>query len=760
MPTAADSRPEPTPNGVFPPPWKIAIDTGGTFTDCVAVAPDGSRRRIKVLSSGRLRGVLEAVADGSSRRFRLKIDPPPPTNVLLGSRISDGLGAGRIRAAAEGGMIELDELPEVWRHHPPRLVEIDPGCSAPRLALAIATSQSPDSIGGEVEMRLATTRGTNALLERRIGRVALFITQGFEDLLAIGDQTRGDLFSLEIAPRTPLPERVFAIPGRLDAEGATVRPLDLAELDRGIVEARAAGCDTAAVAVLHAHRSPSMEHEVAARLASRGFSRVICSSDLSRQAGFLERTQAASVDASLDAVIRDFLREIVRPHERISILAMTSDGRLTNAARYLPVESLLSGPAAGAMGVRAIAEGLGLGASLGFDMGGTSTDVVRVDGSLPVSSRTQVGDVRLTSPCVAIETVAAGGGSICDCDDEGRLTVGPESAGAVPGPACYGHGGPLTVTDVNLLLGRLDEEMFGVPIFEDASRSALERLLDRLGQTLDEPLDADVVLDRLLAIADERMAGAIESVSTRQGFSPADHTLVAFGGAGGQHAAAIADRLGMRTIAFPAEAGLLSAVGLEHAALATRAERTILRTLDEIEQELGELADEIDAEACSSLVAQGVSRASMADARKIVHLRLHGQDESIELDLLPIDGLRVRFTQAFARQYGYPPPDRSIEVAVMEARREERRRPVPPLPREPVVHAGAPRRGRPMRHRGEWIDSEVYARTDLPPGSVLRGPALLADRTATAILPPGWEGEVRRDGSIVATHAGGPPTSA
>ena len=671
--------------------------------------------------------------------------------VLENAFIADPEGTARIVAATKGGEIELDTVPEAWQNDRSRLVEIDPGCSAPRLALAIATSQPTDSIAAPVDLRIATTRGTNALLERRIGRVALFITQGFEDLLAIGDQTRPDLFALAIEPRRPLPNATFAIPGRLAADGTIVTPLDVDELERSIAKARSAGFETAAVAVLHAHLAPTMEREVAARLAARGFARIVCSSDLSRRAGFLERTQAASVDAALDATIRDFLREIARPGERLSIRAMTSDGRLSDASHYRPVESLLSGPAAGAMGVRAVAESLGLGPSLGFDMGGTSTDVVRVDGTLPVASRTEVGDVRIASPCVAIETVAAGGGSICGCDEEGRLFVGPESAGASPGPACYGRGGPLTVTDVNLLLGRLDEAMFGVPIVETAAREALRRLLDRIETLRGERPDADATLDRLLAIADERMAGAIESVSTRQGFAPSNHALVAFGGAGGQHAAAIAERLGIRTIAFPADAGLLSALGLEHASLATRAERTVLRPLDAIEGRLVELGEEVDADALAGLIAQGVAPDSMEEATSLVHLRLQGQEEAIELSLHPLETLRLRFAERFKQHYGYPPPDRAIEVAVIESRREARRTTTARIPREHPIAAATPHRVGPMRHHGHWIDTEIHRREHLRPGSLLRGPALVADRTATAILPPGWEGEVRRDGSIVAT---------
>ena len=736
-------------------PWRITIDTGGTFTDCLAVSPSGDRRRIKVLSSGRLRGRLESI-DGSSdsQRRRLVIEPPPPPCVLCGAHVSDSHGSAHVVSVDDDGIVVLDAIPDAWLRDELRLVEIDAGCSAPRLAMAIAVAESPQSITASIDLRIATTRGTNALLERRVGRVALFVTAGFEDLHAIGDQTRRDLFALAIAPRRPLPQAILPIPARLAADGREVLPLDETALETSIRAARREGFDTAAVAVMHSHLDPTTEHRVATLLAKHGFARIVCSSDLSRRAGFLERTQAVAVDAALDATIRDFLREIARPLERISIRAMTSDGRLADADRYPPVESLLSGPAAGAMGVRAIAASLGLGPALGFDMGGTSTDVVRVDGELPVSGRTEVGDIRLASPCVAIETVAAGGGSICGCDAEGRLFVGPESAGADPGPACYGRGGPLTVTDVNLLLGRVDETIFGVPLVEHAARSALEGLLDRLAAIEGSRPDADSILDRLLAIADERMAGAIETVSTRQGFDPSDHAIIAFGGAGGQHAAAIAERLGVGTIAFPADAGILSAVGLDHATLATRAERTVHRPLEAVEAELEAMAEALDSEACAALGAQGVSSEAMSPPATTIHLRLHGQDEAIELPLDPRASLRKRFAEGFAHQYGYAPPDRPIEVAILEARRAERRSASHSWPSEPAAPTSPPHRVRPMRHAGRWIEASIHRREALRAGNEIHGPAILADRTSTAILPPGWTGEVRRDGSVIARSHG------
>jgi 5-oxoprolinase (ATP-hydrolysing) len=758
------------PNGLAAPPrdrWRFAIDTGGTFTDCIAEAPGGEVRRVKVLSSGRLRGLLVHSAEGP----RLDLPLRPAGATMLGASCRH-LASGRDAIVAdfdsETGLARFEgaRLPE-------GICELDFSCSAPRLAMAIVLGVAPDAIAVPCEVRIATTRGTNALLEGRTARPALVVNRGFADLLRIGDQTRSDLFAASIEPRRILHGPVVEVDPRQDAAGQTLdRSTDLDEeaLRREAKALVESGLDAAAVALVHAHRDPSLEHRVRAALTEAGLRRVVCSTDLSRDGGLLERAGTAVVDAALDEAIRDFLHSIGAPHEPIAVQALTSAGGLVESSRYRPAESLLSGPAGGAVGVAAVAARLGLGPVIGFDMGGTSTDVVRIAGEVPVASRTRVASTTLASPCVAIHTVAAGGGSICTVDAEGRLAVGPASAGADPGPACYGRGGPLTVTDVNLLLGRVDLGRFGVPVDAAAARAAAEALNGRRHAAgADE--DLETMLETLRAIADERMAGAIEAVSSREGYDPTSHALVAFGGAGGQHAIPIAERLGIETVVFPADAGLLSAVGLRHARRERRGTQPVDRPLDDCLERLESLASSLTARVRGELASTESSAAIEVD------LRLQGHEHAIGLALHPTETLRTRFEEAFRRWYGSPPPARGLEVVSLRCVAFENpsgdRKPSasqhddgdapgatsgPPIPSaaaEAVSGAAS----------GVASEAALHDRGHLASGHRLDGPAIVADRTATIVIESGWTVFVEATGDLVAKRSvsspatGGPSAS-
>ncbi len=749
--------PPPEPSENHPRRWRLAIDTGGTFTDCLAVSPDGRSVRVKVPSDGQLRGRLSRPSGG----WRLEVHPSLPAGFLDGARLRAGPESARLLGLGADEAAELDEVPEAWMQGEPRVVSIDLGCSAPRLAMAIAMERRPDERFGACEVRLATTRGTNALLERRVEQVGLITNRGFEDVLEIGDQTRPDLFALAVAPRRSLAAHSAGICGRLAADGSTVEPLDEDSVRGAAAALRDAGAEAIAISLVNAYADPAMEGRIAELLASEDSPNVCIASELSRRPGFLERTATATANAAIGKVIREFLAGVRRPGESISVAAMTSDGRLVDGGAFQPVESLLSGPAGGAMGVLEIARRLELGEVIGFDMGGTSTDVVRVEGELPVAGRTRVGDALLALPSVAIETVAAGGGSICSVGPEGLLEVGPQSAGADPGPACYGRGGPLTITDVNVLLGRVDREQFGVPLFEDAAAAAFEQVRERarsLGTIVDPP---EAMLEAWLAIANERMAGAIEAVSSRQGFAPREHALVAFGGAGGQHACSIADRLGIERIAFPAEAGLLSALGVQSSARAVRRERSPNLRLEGGTGPLSAIAREVIEEARAALLETGVAPAEVDESSLLVevHLRLAGQDDSIECRWDPQQSIAAvestlssAFQASFRAQYGYPPPDRPIEVALVAAVVRERRAPPTPLAQSPPRPAPAACRFTRLLHDGDWCDVGIHARESLAAGTRLEGPVLIADRTATLVLETGWRGEVLADGSLLAVR--------
>ncbi|MEE2896601.1 MAG: hydantoinase/oxoprolinase family protein, partial [Planctomycetota bacterium] len=446
--------------------WKVRIDTGGTFTDALAIDPSGVASRRKVLSSGRVRGRvrdgLVVLADGSAA-----------PSLLSGAEVRGLPGDAPLGRLGEGGRLE----PGVGLAADGDLVEVDPAMDAPRLAMHLLCGVPIGSPLPPIELRVATTRGTNALLTRSTGRVLLVTTNGFEDLPVIGDQSRPDLFDLDVRPPRLLPAATLGMPRHVDASGEGLDDVDLDRLlDRIEESAVAHGVDGVAVCLLHSWRDPSLELELADRLAARlpGL-RISAGAAVSPEIRLVPRMRTTIADAALAPVIRRFLEDLglggVASRSRDVVLAMSSGGGLVDASELRPAETLLSGPAAGVVGAFEAARSIGAARFVGFDMGGTSTDVARADGRVDLKDGGRVGDAEVRIPSVDLHTVAAGGGSICRVV-EGRLEVGPESAGADPGPACYGAGGPLTVTDVNLLLDRADPTRFGVPLDVPAARRA------------------------------------------------------------------------------------------------------------------------------------------------------------------------------------------------------------------------------------------------------------------------------------------------
>ncbi|RLE30219.1 MAG: 5-oxoprolinase, partial [Acidobacteria bacterium] len=442
--------------------WQIWIDTGGTFTDCIAVDPDGRHLSCKVLSSGCLRDRIEEVsADG---RVRLRGGTRLPHGFLTGFRASVVGGDSEVEILEhEGrtGWIKFSERPQQG-FSVGMPVELRSGEEAPLVAARLVTATP---LGGKfpaIAMRLATTRGTNALLERRGARMIHFTTEGFEDLLFIGDQRRPDLFSLNIMQEDPLPEEILGLPERLAADGSVIEDFDSRRIERLIAEVRTRGFDCASIAFLHGHRNGVHEELLERLLRDAGFTYVARSGALSPFLGLLSRSETALADAYLGPIIADYLeavsaglRETGARDRSSSLHVMTSAGGLVGTDNFRAMDSLLSGPAGGVVGAVTSGRWAGVDKIIAFDMGGTSTDVARFDRDYEYVFEHRVGPVTLGAPALAIETVAAGGGSICHVE-QGRLAVGPQSAGANPGPASYGAGGPLTLTDVNLLLGRLD----------------------------------------------------------------------------------------------------------------------------------------------------------------------------------------------------------------------------------------------------------------------------------------------------------------
>ena len=730
------------------PLWQLWIDTGGTFTDCVAIDPTGSVQCVKVLSSGAVRATV--VSNGEDG-LRLKAPFDLPSGFFAGYELTPLAGGAPARVAewsAEGfcRVAGANGSAERRRFECDQVVELTSPENAPILAARIATGRGLDEALPACDLRLATTRGTNALLERAGSRTVLFVTEGFGDLLVIGDQARPDIFALAIERPAPLYERAVEVGGRLDAAGCELQPLDEDGLLASAQTLVGEGFRAAAVALMHSYRNPAHERRVERILRGAGFNTVSCSAELAPLIKIVPRAHTAVVDAYLGRAVGGYLETTGaalsggpedgdRGRGGVEPRVMTSAGGLASFSSYRPKDSLLSGPAGGVVGAAAAGRASGMERVIGFDMGGTSTDVSRYDGDFEYNFEFRVGDATVVAPALAIETVAAGGGSICRVD-HGQLKVGPESAGARPGPACYGAGGPLTITDVNLLLGRIDPAAFGLPIDTAAAERRAAEALDGLGGAEED------LLGGFLAIANERMADAIRRISISRGYDPADYALVSFGGAGGQHACAIASELGMRTVVVPVDTSLLSAVGLGHAVLERFAHRQVLEPLDG--GAVGPLVEQLEEEALEQLVSErGANLEGAAVRRRIVRLRLQGQETALEVAPASAEAacspevVASLFADRYRAVYGYPPPDHPIEVesirvlastapaaARLERAREDRA-------------AGSAARRRRAWFAG-WRAAELVHRESLARGFERPGPCLVQERHSITVVEPGW----------------------
>ena len=532
---------------------------------------------------------------------------------------------------------------------------------------------------------------------------------------------------------------------RLDAAGQVLQPLSLAGLDGCLDELKSRGVTAAAIAFMHSYRNPEHELCFAEFLQDRGFETVAVSSVLAPLIKILPRAQTAVVEACLGPIIDGYL-DRVGSCVAGTVHAMTSAGGLVERSRYRAKDSLLSGPAGGVAGAAAAGGASDEDRIISFDMGGTSTDVARWDGDFEYQFEHTVGDARLVAPALAIETVAAGGGSICRFA-EGRLTVGPESAGADPGPACYGAGGPLTVTDINLLSGRLDAERFGIPISVEAAETRLRELLTAMAC---EGADTtpEEALSGLTVIADERMAAAIRRVSLERGFDPAAHALVAFGGAGAQHACGVASCLGIERIVVPIDASLLSAHGLGAAVVERFVERQVLQPLTEVVSLLPDWLQQAAEEAREQVTAEGIAAADTEIRRRMVNLRFRGQESSLTVEVTEGLSLTRAFADAYEAVYGHrPSAERPIEVESLRVIASSRTTPTRPITSPPKSTGGEP--GAHSVWTGSaWCDVATYERHELGEGDLVEGPALVFEQHSAAWVASGWQLRVDAAGAL------------
>ncbi|MGB5816847.1 MAG: hydantoinase/oxoprolinase family protein, partial [Thermoanaerobaculia bacterium] len=632
--------------------------------------------------------------------------------------------------------------------------ELEIGEEAPILAARLVTKTALEEPLPPMAMRLATTRATNALLERRGAPTALFITRGFGDLLAIGTQQRSDLFALAVEKPSPLHTAVVEVDERMTATGSVLRPLDRESVCAEGRRLLAEGIRVAAVALLHSYVDRRHEDEVATLLGELGFEHVSCSARLAPRIKIVPRAETAVVNAYLSQVIETYMGSVKSVLGGGVLHGLTSAGGLVRADDFQPKDSLLSGPAGGVVGAALAGLRSGYRQTLAFDMGGTSTDVSRYDDGYDYLFETRVGDARLMAPTLAIETVAAGGGSICRFDGR-QLKVGPESAGAQPGPACYGAGGPLTLTDVNLLMGRLDPDRFDIPIDAEAAEREAEAVHVQVRESTEGDLSRDDMLQGFLDIANERMAEAVRRISIRRGYRPGDFAMVAFGGAGGQHACRLAEILDIERVLVPADAGLLSALGLGYARVERFAERQILRPLEEVEEELISVVDELEEEATAAVVGEGVSWGEVEIRHRQLNLRFAGQESTLTIELGDSSSpdhspsLERVFLEAYEEHYGYRPERRQIELESLRVVASAGQSEVV-VAEEAVQTKTAPPVGwRKILCGGEWRLSPIYDRDSLEPGASLKSPTVVVERHSATVIEPGWQGRLDGAGCLV-----------
>lgn len=669
--------------------WDFWIDRGGTFTDIVARKPDGALLAHKVLSEN-----PEAYRDAAIQGIR----------ELMGIQAGEPLPTERIAT-----------------------------------------------------VKMGTTVATNALLERKGDRTLLVITKGFADALKIGYQGRTDIFAKNIAKPEQLYERVLEINERVLADGTVEAEPDLGLVRQQLAAAHAEGIHACAIVFMHSYRYPNHEQVVAAVAREVGFSQVSVSHEVSPLMKIVGRGDTTVVDAYLSPVLGRYVDQVAselgdESNRSARLMFMMSSGGLTDANLFHGRDAILSGPAGGVVGCVETARIAGFDKIIGFDMGGTSTDVSHFDGEYERTLETEVAGVRMRAPMMLIHTVAAGGGSILHYDGS-RFQVGPDSAGANPGPRCYRRGGPLAVTDANVMTGKLDPGFFPAifgpsrnePLDVDAVREAFAEMAGLIGDSR----SPEAVADGFIRVAVENMANAVKKISVQRGYDVTEYALQSFGGAGGQHACLVADALGMKTVMIHPFSGLLSAYGMGLADIRATRQRTVEALLDEagIENATQILAD-LARDAREELLQQSVPAEDIAVHQR-AHIRYAGTDMSLTVDFADTASMKATFEAAHRARFGFIDETRhlSIEAVSVEAvgggqPADEADLPVSPMTAEPTARTR-------FFSQGAWHDAGVYHRERLSPGAHLAGPALLIEPHQTIVIEPGWAAEITAKNHVV-----------
>jgi len=677
--------------------WQFWIDRGGTFTDVVGRRPDGTLAVHKLLSEN----------------------------------------PGRYRDPAVAGIRQLLSVPD--------------GQAIPA-----------ELIGA---VRLGTTVATNALLERKGEPTVLVITAGFADALRIGYQDRPAIFARQIIRPELIYQRVIEAAERVGADGEVVVPLDEDAVTQELRAAYADGFRAVAVVCMHGYRYPAHEARIGEIARHLGFRQVSASHATSPLMKLVSRGETTCVDAYLSPVIARYVDQVAADLPGVRLQFMQSNGGLTGAHSFRGKDAILSGPAGGIVGMARTAREAGFQQVIGFDMGGTSTDVSHFAGEFERQYETQVAGVRLRAPMLSIHTVAAGGGSVLHFDGS-RYRVGPDSAGADPGPAAYRRGGPLTVTDANVMLGRVQPGHFPAvfgpggdqPLDAGAVASRFAALARQIGGATGTVPSPEQVAAGFLDIAVANMANAIKKISVQRGYDVTRYVLATFGGAGGQHACAVADALGIGQVLIHPLAGVLSAYGMGLADLTAMRERAVEAPLAAASLPgLAKLARELADDAIAGLAAQGQGPGGLSITRQ-AHLRYEGTDTALAVPLGPVPEMIAAFEHGYRQHFSFLMPDKTIMVEAVSV--EVAAGPEPSVLAGPAGVTATPGGDGPggaagqaasarLHAAGEWVAAPLARRSGLRPGDRLTGPALIVEDFATTVVEPGWQAELTARGDLL-----------
>ncbi|UIZ11703.1 hydantoinase B/oxoprolinase family protein [Streptomyces sp. R527F] len=620
-------------------------------------------------------------------------------------------------------------------------------------------------------VRMGTTVATNALLERRGEPTVLLITEGFRDALRIAYQNRPRLFDRHIVLPETVHERVIEVPERIDAHGGTVRPLELGPVHEQLRAAHAEGLRSAAVVLMHGYRHPAHERAVAEAAREAGFTQVSSSHEVSPLIRLVPRGDTTVVDAYLSPVLGRYVDEVAARLDGIRLMFLQSNGGLREATRFRGKDAVLSGPAGGVVGMVRTSQQAGHDRVIGFDMGGTSTDVSHYAGEFERELGTQVAGVRMRAPMMSIHTVAAGGGSVLHFDGS-RYRVGPDSAGADPGPACYRRGGPLTVTDANVMLGRVQPAHFpavfgpdgDLPLDADHVSERFTELADEVGRATGRRPDEAEAAAGFLEIAVLNMANAVKKISVQRGHDVTRYALTGFGGAGGQHVCAVADALGIGTVLVPPLAGVLSAYGIGLADATAMREQSVEEQLDaagreRVERLCAELADRTR----EALRADGVPDSAITTRARIL-LRYAGTDAALPVDPDTEAAMAEAFAAAHRARFGFT-MDKPVVVETVSveatgatdatgtADATDGSAPVTGSGPDPHAAAPPPADTVDLYAEGRWQRAPLHRRAGLHVGATVTGPAIIAEDDATTVVDPGWQAEAAPTGHLVLTRS-------